>query len=518
MLARSKIVLSIFVVVALLGVLGAASSSPQLEIAVFAYESGPIPFMDPSDGGGGEICTMVNVYEPLLRYRALTDEFIPVLATDYEKSEDGLTWTFQLRKGVKFHTGNEMDAEAVKFSFERTMERGRGSSYILAPVKSIEAVDKYTIRFHLKYRIPFDLLVTSNYCAFVFDPKFSDHEWFVEGHDSGTGPYKIESIKGREEVVLAKFDDYWGGWRDKYFDKVVIKEVVESSTRRLMLESGAADYVVDLPPTDIKALEDNPDIKITTFPSFQNLVLLYNTLKPPLDNQLVRRALACLIPYQDVTEAAMGGYARPSRGVLPYSLWGHSDRVEQFTFSPTVAKELLAQAGYPDGFDRKLLVIMPEIGSMRKTAELWQSELAEFNIELDIRSMPPGSRYEMARSPDPAKRQDIFILWWWPEWVHPDSFLTSLIHTEEQPAWNLSYYSNPLIDNLLNVAQKLSATDREGAAELYVEIQNIIANEAPAIPIFDVEYVTLSRASLKGCEYDPAWLNILYWYNCYREE
>lgn len=518
MVGKSRIAIVFILLTLLTAVFSVIGFSQNPEIAVYPYDSGPIPFLDPSDGGDGEVVTMINIYEPLLRYRAQEDTLTPVLATSYEKSNEGRTWTFHLRQGVKFHTGNEMTAQAVKYSFERTMERGKGASYILYPIDSIEVVDDYTVTFHLKYRVPFDLLVASNYCVFVFDPEYSDHDWYLQGNDSGTGPYQIENIKGREEVVLKKFDDYWGGWEGKHFDMVVIKEVTEASTRRMMLESGQADYVNSLPPPDVKDLQDDPNIEISVFSSFQNLVALFNTEKPPLDNPKVRRALAFSLPYEDATTAAMGGYATPSISMLPPTLWGHTDKVQQYTFKPALAKELLAEAGYPDGLDDKLLAIMPEQEPMRKTAELWKSELAKLGIELEIRAGPPGPRYEMARSPDPQKRQDIFILWWWPNWVHPNSFLSSLIHSEDEPAWNLSYYDDPFIDKLLDKGLDLSAVDRDAASELYFEIQNIVANQAPGIPIFDVQYVTLRRSSLKGVEHDPAWLDVIYWYDCYREK
>ena len=258
---------------------------------------------------------MNNVYQTLLRYDPFKDSFEPVLAESYEKSGDGLTWTFHLRKGVKFHTGNEMDAAAVKASIERTISRGKSATYIWDPVKSIEVTGKYTVVFHLKYAAALDLTVSAGYAAFIFDPKFSDHDWFTAGHDSGTGPYMLQSHKGVTELVLTKFDDYWKGWEGKHFDKIVFETVPEASTRSLMIESGKADFTQRLPFTEIKALQGNPAVTIVHTPSFQNLLALFDTQKPPLDNKLVREALAFTIPYKDIVEGVLGGYGRQSRGV-----------------------------------------------------------------------------------------------------------------------------------------------------------------------------------------------------------
>jgi len=133
----------------------------ELQIAVHLQGAEVVPYWDPSDGASGEIGLMNNLYEALLRYDAVTNTFTPILAISYEQSEDAKTWTFKLREGVKFHTGNVMNAHTVKASIDRTIERGRGSSYIWSPVDSIEVVDDYTVRFHLRQSTPLDLIVAA---------------------------------------------------------------------------------------------------------------------------------------------------------------------------------------------------------------------------------------------------------------------------------------------------------------------------------------------------------------------
>lgn len=499
---------------------GLQAFGKQPEIAVYAYTSEVVIFWDPSDTFSNEIIFMHNVYETLLRYDPFKDEFIPILAESYEISEDGLTWTFHLRHGVKFHTGGEMDAEAVKFSIERTISRGMGASFIWDPVDRIEAVDEYTVLFHLKNPAPLDLIVSAAYSSFAFDPDFSDHEWFLEGHDSGTGPYTVESHTGAEVIVLTKFEDYWGGWEGDHFDKVVFQWVEEPSTRRLMLEAGTADFTNMLPVTEIEALQAIPGVEIVSTPSFQNLLALLNTAKTagyPISSELVRKALAYTIPYEDIVEDVLGGYGQQSRGVVPYGLWGYSEGVKQYTYSLETARLLLAEAGYPEGGFKLLLTYVAGDENERRVAELWQSNLAKLNIDLEIRGMPWDAQIALGHTADPNNRQDIFLFYWWPDYAHPHSFMSAMFETLEPPLFNFTYYSNPLYDALINRANELAGLDRDEAIKLYAEAQNIIMEDAAGIAIYDMEYVRAKRASLKGYVDNPAYSHVVFWYHCSRE-
>ena len=363
------------------------ASPEQLQVGVYLNSSEVVVFWDPSEGFSNEVIIMNNLYETLVRYDSVTGEFTPVLATSYESSADGLTWTFHLRKGVQFHTGGEMDAEAVKFSIDRTIAGEKGAYYIWDPVESIEAKDKYTVVFHLSYPAPLDIAASAAYCAHIFDPDYSERDWFYEGNDSGTGPYTIESNEGNTLVILKKFDEYWGGWEGKHFDKVVFQWVPEEGTRRLMVESGEGDFTNRLTPSELEALRGVPGIEIVSVPSFQNLLALFNTAKSadePIGNPLVRKAVAYALPYDDIVNSVMEGYARQSRGVVPFGLWGNSDKVKQYTFSPETAKLLLEQAGYPNGGFKVLLTYVAGDENERRTAELWKAELAKLGVELEL--------------------------------------------------------------------------------------------------------------------------------------
>src|SRR5690606_15391119 len=238
----------------------------------------------------------------------------------------------------------------VKGSIERTIQRGQGASFIWDPLDRIETPDDYTVVFHLKYPAPLDLIVSAGYSAYIFDVDVADEEWFNAGNDAGTGPYTVESWTQGEQLVLTRFDDYWGGWNDpRQWDKVVFRIVPEAATRRQLMETGQGDFTYGLPPEMVEALRSNANLQVVETPSFQNLLGMLNTEKAPLDDVRVRKALAHAFPYQQVVDHVMQGTARPARGPIPYGMWGHGEDLPQPGYDLDEARRLLAEAGYPDG-------------------------------------------------------------------------------------------------------------------------------------------------------------------------
>src|SRR5699024_9426586 len=133
----------------------------------------------------------------------------------------------------------------------------------------------------------------------------------------GTGPYVMQSYTPGEEIILSKFDDYWRGWDGEHFDKAVIRKVAETASRRQMMEKGDGDITYALPETDVKEIESAGQLNVEVAPTLQNVVAMLNCERAPLDNPLVRQALAYAFPYQDVVDYAVGGYAAQSTGVVP---------------------------------------------------------------------------------------------------------------------------------------------------------------------------------------------------------
>lgn len=492
----------------------------QPQIAFYAFNSEPILDWDPSVEYSNGIVVLNNVYETLLRYDPINNKIIPVLATEYFKSDDGLTWTFKIREGVKFHDGTDLNAEAVKASIGRTIALGQGAAFIWDPVEEILVKDDYTVEFILRYPAPLDLIASSGYAAFIMSPKAIDanpDDWFSQGNEAGSGPYMLQSYKMGEEVVLTRFEEYWQGWSGKHFDKAVIKKIPETASRRQLVEKGEADITMELPYEDIEALKGNPGVNILEEPSFQNLLMFFNTEKAPLDNKLVRQALSYAFPYDDVVEYAMGGYATQGKGPIPAGHWGHGEDLFQYEHDIEKAKELLAQAGYPEGGLKLLFTYMAGDEAEKKSAELYKAELAKLNIDLEIRGMPWESQWELAKNPDAEKRQDIFTMYWWPDFASPYSWFYSLYHSEEEILFNMAYWKSAEFDRLIDEGNEKSGIDRQEAENLYIQAQEILIDEAPSVFVYDKRYVWVTNSSFKGFESNPIYPNVVFFYDTYRE-
>ena len=261
-------------VIAIAGLLiclgGIPATAGEPTVAIYVQDFEPTLDWDPAVESVQGQMVLNNIYETLLRYDAIENKFIPVLATGYTKTDDGMSWTFFIRKGVRFHDGTELDAEAVKFSIERTMNIGKGVSFIWAPVDKITVVDKYTIKFDLQYPASMDLASTAAYAAFIISPsavKSHEEDWFTKGNAVGTGPYKLKKTVTGEEAILEAFDDYWKGWGKKRYDYVVVKKIAEPSARRQMVEKGDAAVAVSLPAEDLDQLKKNANwgAKLSSF-------------------------------------------------------------------------------------------------------------------------------------------------------------------------------------------------------------------------------------------------------------
>ncbi len=492
------------------------------DFAFYAFHDVPITDWDPSVEFSNGIVSLNNIYETLLRYDPLEDKFIKVLATDYTTSSDGLTWTFTLRKGVKFHDGTELNADAVKFSIERTMRINKGAAFIWEAVDKINVVDNYTVEFRLKYPTPLDLICSSGYGAFIMSPtivKSRPDNWLSEGNEAGSGPYELERYQQeRGEVVLTWFEDYWGGWEGDHFKKAVIKGVTEVATRRLLIESGEADFTWRLLYEDIASLQASKDVNVSVGPSFINYVLEFNTQREPLNNKLVRQALAYAFPYQDVVSYVFEAYGRQARGPIPYGLWGHSEELFQYKYDLNKAKELLEEAGYPDGGFKFLNTYVAADEASRKILELFKASLAKLNIDLEIRGMPWVSMWAMGKDDDPEKRQDLFMEIWWPDVVSPHSWLYTIFHSEEKPYFNCGYYKNKEFDDLVDKAWREAGLDKDRSAKTYIEAQKILVEDCPAIFTVDIMNTYFLNKTFKGYKDNPAYAHVVFFYDTYREK
>ena len=487
---------------------------------LFAQFLAPIQDWDPHISSNVENQIFFSTYETLLIFEPDTNTFKNVLAKNYSKSSDGLVWTFELREGVSFHDGTPFNAEAVKFNVERIQRIGMSSSYIWAPVMEVKATGEYTVEFHLSEIAPLDLIVSSSITAWIVSPSVGIDDraataWFSEGNINGTGPYRLQSQIQGSEVVLTKNEDYWRGWEGKHIDNIVIRTVSETSSRRLMMESGEADMTMSLLSEDMVAMQDNLNLDILTTDGYKTLQCFINTQKPPLDDVRVRQALAYSYPaHMYVDNVKLGQFASmPTDTLLASALWG-SLQEAPYSFDLDKAKQLLTEAGYEEGFTINVSNIAGT-DDRKRILELWKAELQKININLEINMMQVEAILALAREPDKTQVQDLMIISMWPWIAHPHAvYGESLLSSA---AWNFSYVYDQEMDAQIDDAYYTSCLDMDAGIVKYEALAKRVADEALFINMGDDKTSTVINKRVKGFNPNIAYELVPFYYDMWLE-
>jgi peptide/nickel transport system substrate-binding protein len=500
-----------------------AAAQGDGETFTYAAHLAVVTDLDPATSYSNEVIAMHNIYESLTRYDSASGTVVPSLATEWSASDDGLTWTFTLRDDVVFHTGRAMDAAAAKAAIERTQGLGLGAGYIWSGVESIEAPDATTLVLNLSWPAPMDLIAAANYAAYIYDTQAagegaSEEElvaFFAAGGDAGTGPYTISRWDpGQEfELTLDAFPEYWGGWDGDHYDEVVFRVVPEATTALQLVKSGQVSLVDRLTPQLIDSLRTDENVQIVETPSLQNLMILLNTASGPLADPALRAAVAKAVDTDGIA-TALDGAVVPTKGVIPPGLLGHSDDLTGTGLDLAGAAELLAEAGV-DVAELPTLTLTMAVGDTDQTlvATSLKSNLAQLGIELDVQATEWQAQWDRAISDNIEERQDIFVMYWWPDYPDPFSWFISLFHSEDEPTFNLSYYSDPEMDAAIDQIQSLTVTDRDAAEQQYIEMQQTIIDEAVAVVPYVQNYQRALDASVGGYVDDPAYAQVAFVYD-----
>jgi peptide/nickel transport system substrate-binding protein len=479
--------------------------------------------LDPSTEFSNSIMVLCNLYEPLIWYQPwMSPPFVPALATSWESSNNSQTWTFHLRQGVKFHDGSPFNATAVKYSIDRTMRLGLGASYIWSPVTEVNVLDTYTVQFILSAPTPLDVISTASYGAWIMSPKVdaiasaagftNASAWFNAGHDDGTGPYTITKWDPQSEVVMQKFADYWGGWTSDQFDTAVLRVVRDETVQEQMLKSGDIQIAQQVPFADIPSLEKESTLKVNFSPQYQNLVGMFNNKRFPFNNTLIRQAVSYAVPYQQIVTGVLHGFGNQSIGPVPYGMPGHFNDLPQYTYDIAKAKQLMAQAGYPNGGFTVLLTYLTGDSREQGTAELIKSSLQDLGITVDIRAMTWNEQWALAQG-DPLKSQDIFVMYWWPTILSPYDFLVNMFHSESTPVFNLGYYYHSDFDQLIDKAYTLEGSDKTQAYSMYWKAEKMLVDDAASLFLWDLTDIHIVRSNISGFRYNPAYTTTVFFYN-----
>ena len=492
----------------IVGLLSVGVAGAQSTVALRVAATAGVTTWDPSLSFSTEALYMANIYEPLLWANppSAAEPFTPALATSWEVSEDGLSWTFHLREGVVFHDGATLTADAVKRSIDRHLAIG-GAAFIWAPLSEIVVIDDLTVRFDLTYAAPVDLIASSLYGAWIVSPLAldaaeADETYFEAGIAAGTGPYRLVSYLPDSEVVLTSFDRYWGGWDDgEHFSNVVISIVSDQVIQEQLLRAGEVDLALSLPPASHDAFAGDPayDLHVETTPF--NYVGYLNTLRPPLDDVRVRQAISYAMPYADLIEVGVEGLGTQARGPVPAGIFPYSEEVPQYSYDPERARQLLTEAGHEDGFSLRL-TYAAENAVERNFAPVLADALADIGIDVSIEPMLFNQQWALSKD-DPANAQDIFLLLYWPTYSDAGSDnLWSMFHSSDVPFFNLSYWANDEFDAMVDEAVALTGTDRQAAQELYIEAMTLLVDQAPGLFFMDVGAWYAVPTYLAGFEYN----------------
>ncbi len=482
------------------------SDPPNLDPAVVTdYESGMVTY---------------NVYETLLTYNVSNFSIQPCLAVSWEISPDGRSAVFHLRHGVKFQDGTPFNAEAVKFSLERTLALDRAPATYLKPITKVEVLDNYTIKFSSSETWAFweDALATRKALSIVSPTYVKAHatandpwaaDW-MNTHTCGTGPYMVaEWVKG-QYVKLVKNPDYWRGWNKKNFDTVFVRIVREPSVEELMLASGKADIAYDIPATDLPKLANNPQVVVKLVPGMAQLFFPMKCNKGPFANILVRKAVTYGINLPEVCKVYPG--AVQAQGAIPRSMLGADPTLPIFPHDPVIARLLLEKAGYKPGQLTVTMVYVAGVEWERRAALVVQQNLADVGINVKLEAMPWSTLFPLLS--DPQKSPDFYMFYSAARFADPNGILWETFSSDALgPAGFNNGYSDKQFDSLLNKATK--TVNREARGKLYQQADRILINDVPAIFVWEMPYPFVYRANLKGVVPDRLF-RAYYYYELYR--
>jgi peptide/nickel transport system substrate-binding protein len=470
--------------------------------------SAAVTTWDPVRSFSTEALYLGNIYEPLLwkNGEGAASPFTPGIATSWEASDDGLTWTFAIREGATFHDGEPVNADAVKASIEAA-KANAGAAFIWAPLETIDAPDATTVVMHLGYAAPMDLIASSTYGAWIVSPKAlvasaADATYFDAGIDAGSGPYVLKSYAAGKEVVLQSYPEYWNTAAIPTFETVDISITPDAVTAQQMLTAGEVDFATNIPLENVKSLGADDNFTVRDFNSPFSYLALFNTTRPPLNDVKVRQALSYAIPYQDVIDVGGQGFGSQSHGAAPKGIFPYSESVPMYTQDLAKAAKLLAEAGHKDGGFSLNLTYASENPSEARFVPLIKDAFAKIGVTLNVKGELFNQQWEEAKA-DPATAQDIFVLYYWPTYSDAGADnLYSLFHSSAEPFFNLSYWNDPDYDALVDEAGTKTGTDRDAAQKMYEEAMGMLYTEAPGAFLYDARSVSVVPKSLSFGQYN----------------
>lgn len=436
-----------------------------------------------------------QIYETLINQNEKM-ELEPGLAESWDQVDE-LTFEFKIKQGVKFHNGEELTADDVKFTLLRALESTH-IGHIVGAIdgEKIEVVDPYTIRISTKE--PFAPLLA--HLAHTATGILNEKAVTEGGEDYGqkpvgTGPFKFANWVTGDKIELDRNDEYHG--EKAKVAHVVFRNISDNTTRTIELESGGVDIAYDVQPTDVTRVEENGDLTLLRDMNLSTTYIGFNANKAPFDNVKVRQAINYALDMKTIVDVVYAGVGAPSKGPLGPNVWASNQELDEYGFDIEKAKSLMAEAGYADGF--KTTIWTNDNQQRMDIAEIVQNQLKEIGIEAEVKVIEWGAYLDGTANGE----HDMFILGWVTVTGDPDYGLYALFHSSQHgAAGNRTFYSNARVDELLDTAR--GTADPAAREAAYKEAQEIIRDEAPWIFTWTGEDLTGTRSNVKGFTQHPA--------------
>lgn len=444
-----------------------------------------------------------HIFEGLVRADE-QNQISPLLATEWVVSEDEKTWTFTLREDVLFHDGTPFNAEAVKVNLERLLNPDSGSerSGQYAFIDTVEVVDEFTVAITTKE--PFGAFLANMAFgggSFMSPTALDEYGADIGSYPIGTGPYIFQEQVGGESVTLVRNENYWG--EQPYFDKIEFIVVKEDSTRVNLLQTGQVDFIANLPAQNIPLIDAEDGLAVVTRPSTRVSHIGINVTKDPFQDVRIRQALNYAIDREGLVEGLLSGIGLPATSVVSPMTWGYAD-VSPYTYDPDKARELLAEAGYPDGFKTKMWTPSGRYFMDKQTAEAVQAMFADIGVEAELQVLDWGAYLaELRKTPEEGNDVDLYLLGWESSTGEAGYLLERVFESQSIPpnGWNTMFYESDELDALIDQAQ--STTDQEARAQILGQAQEIAVNDAAWVLLYVAQQVFAQRSDLEGVQIFP---------------
>ncbi|HSM58550.1 MAG TPA: ABC transporter substrate-binding protein [Candidatus Sulfomarinibacteraceae bacterium] len=472
-----------------------AEPAPGMRVlrATFSWPT----FIDPAVGNDfSSSASLVNLYDTLV-FPNVDGGVDPWVAESWETSDDGLTWTFTLRDDVTFHDGTPLEASDVVYSLERLQNIGEGFAYLFDNVQSASAVDEHTVEFTLNN--PSGLFLSSLVRLYILNEDLVRENTAAEGaygeegdygkdwlltNDAGSGPYQVVDFPLEEYLLMDKFEDWWGEFRDDAPDQLRFIATTETATVRTLMNDQQLEISDQWQTVEaLQALDQIEGINIAAIPTMNEFYFMINTTIPPTDDIHCRRAMAYAFDYDTAISLEWEG-TQQSVGPAPISTGGHNPDVFNFSRDLDRAMEELDQCQYADSLDQYPVEFhwVSEVPDEEKFALLFQSNMAEIGMPVEVTSVPWLSTVENMSSQDTSPHiVSVYVTADLPE---AGVMLQQRYHPDTADQWLQNEW---LLDEEFDamVEEAVSTIDREERFQKYHELQDYIAELAPSIFVYD---------------------------------